>query len=332
MQAQQHKGPARDFEISEEDLTPEELRAFQRAAAAGMLSHLLPPWVPWWEGPEAQGLTLSATGQRAVQEVGGPGGAGAAERPAGSGSGAGQKGASGGSRAGAREAGEDSGGASEDEEEEEDNEEDEEEDEEEGLEGPAPLPPGPSQPLQPLSALTKAQPSPLLRWQLLELLYAYCFVLRQYNGDAGEEDVVLDAVDSVLALCPALGALPPKRPASSAPGGSSRASAASSQASNGSIGAPPQQGQGAASAAPGAGSQAGPQGPGVQVQVPQSAAQALLDCLTRACMPPVGEASARWVLREGSALLALSSMRMAGACCMRSVIQNCTMLTKYKSG
>jgi len=34
-----------------------------------------------------------------------------------------------------------------------------------------------------LSALTPRAPSPLLRWQLPQLLYAYCAMLRLYNGD-----------------------------------------------------------------------------------------------------------------------------------------------------
>lgn len=34
-----------------------------------------------------------------------------------------------------------------------------------------------------LASLTKAAPSPLLRWQLLDVLYAYCLIMRLYNGD-----------------------------------------------------------------------------------------------------------------------------------------------------
>lgn len=34
-----------------------------------------------------------------------------------------------------------------------------------------------------LASLTKAAPSPLLRWQLLDVLYAYCLIMRLYNGE-----------------------------------------------------------------------------------------------------------------------------------------------------
>ena len=38
-------------------------------------------------------------------------------------------------------------------------------------------------PLPPLSSLTSAPPSPLLHFQLLQLVYAYCLCMRLYNGD-----------------------------------------------------------------------------------------------------------------------------------------------------
>ena len=44
---------------------------------------------------------------------------------------------------------------------------------------PAPL----AQPLPQLSALVRGTPSPLLRWQVLDLLYSYCLAMRLYNGD-----------------------------------------------------------------------------------------------------------------------------------------------------
>lgn len=48
----------------------------------------------------------------------------------------------------------------------------------------APAPPPPLDAALPrLSALTPRAPSPLLRWQLPQLLYAYCAMLRLYNGD-----------------------------------------------------------------------------------------------------------------------------------------------------
>ena len=52
----------------------------------------------------------------------------------------------------------------------------------EGVSTP-PIPPLSQAPLPPLSTLTAAQPSPLLPWQLLDLLYCYALAARLYNGD-----------------------------------------------------------------------------------------------------------------------------------------------------
>lgn len=64
------------------------------------------------------------------------------------------------------------------------------------------LPPPPRRALPPLAALTRAQPSPLLQYHLLDLLYGYCFVLRLYNGDCstdpGEAADVLFSLSAVL--------------------------------------------------------------------------------------------------------------------------------------
>ncbi|BDA48131.1 probable zinc finger HIT domain-containing protein 2 at N-terminal half [Coccomyxa sp. Obi] len=45
------------------------------------------------------------------------------------------------------------------------------------------IPPPPSTPLPLVATLSKAQPSPLLRWQLVEILYSYCLTMHMYNGD-----------------------------------------------------------------------------------------------------------------------------------------------------
>ena len=45
------------------------------------------------------------------------------------------------------------------------------------------LPCAPEGGLPTLSSLTKATPSPLLQWQLLDILYSYVFVMRLYNGE-----------------------------------------------------------------------------------------------------------------------------------------------------
>lgn len=62
------------------------------------------------------------------------------------------------------------------------------------------LPAPPAEPLTALSELISSAPSPLLRWQLFELLYAYSLVMRLYNGDP--------AVDSEDAACTFLEAAP----------------------------------------------------------------------------------------------------------------------------
>lgn len=59
----------------------------------------------------------------------------------------------------------------------------------EGDSGAIPAPP--SAPLPPLAALSKAQPSPLLRWQLVDILFSYCLTLRLYNGEWASDPQVL---------------------------------------------------------------------------------------------------------------------------------------------
>lgn len=53
------------------------------------------------------------------------------------------------------------------------------------------LPAAPQTPLPLLTSLTKAIPSPLLQWQLLDVLYAYCFLMRLYNGDPESDPQVV---------------------------------------------------------------------------------------------------------------------------------------------
>ncbi|KAL2903088.1 Zinc finger HIT domain-containing protein 2 [Bienertia sinuspersici] len=64
------------------------------------------------------------------------------------------------------------------------------------------IPPIPESPIPPLKNLTCAEPSPLLAFHLVDILYSYCFTLRLYNGDwqsdaIGVSTVVL-TVSSVL--------------------------------------------------------------------------------------------------------------------------------------
>jgi len=64
------------------------------------------------------------------------------------------------------------------------------------------LPAPPEAPLPALSSLTRAEPSPLLRWQLLQALYSYCLTERLLGGDWGASPP--DAAEHVLLLAPAL--------------------------------------------------------------------------------------------------------------------------------
>lgn len=160
------------LDIGAEDLSPAELAAFHRALAAGDLSSAVQPWEPWWLLEEAARLELSAAGTALVAAVGD---AASDQQQQQGGGGSSATASSGGQQAAATQGGG--------------------------------LPPPPSRPLPPLAALTKAAPSPLLRWQLLDLLYAYCFTLRLYNGDyqweAADAADVLFALSAVLAATPA---------------------------------------------------------------------------------------------------------------------------------
>ncbi len=190
------------LDIGAEDLSPAELAAFHRALAAGELSSAVQPWQPWWLSEEAASLELSAAGTPLVAAVGD-----AAEQQSD------QQGASSGSTAAASSSEQPpAGGAAA-----------------AAVQGSG-LPPPPSRPLPPLAVLTKAAPSPLLRWQLLDLLYAYCFTLRLYNGDyaweAADAADVLFALSAVLAATPAAAAGGAGQQSSSSGGGEDAAAGA----------------------------------------------------------------------------------------------------------
>ncbi len=55
---------------------------------------------------------------------------------------------------------------------------------------PSVIPDPPESALPRLGALSKAAPSPLLQWQLLEILYAYCTAMHLYQGDWASDAVV----------------------------------------------------------------------------------------------------------------------------------------------
>lgn len=71
-------------------------------------------------------------------------------------------------------------------------------------EGPlSEIPPGPETPLTPISKLIHSEPSPLLTFHLIDILYAYCFTLRLYNGDW--QSNALDTAALVLGFSSVLG-------------------------------------------------------------------------------------------------------------------------------
>ncbi|KAA6430017.1 MAG: hypothetical protein FRX49_00448 [Trebouxia sp. A1-2] len=119
------------------------------------------------------------------------------------------------------------------------------------------LPAAPSQPLPLLASLTNVLPSPLLQWQLLDILYTYCFVMRLYNGDYSSDPQ--EAAMTALQVSSTLEA------------------ACSSSASQ------LKQQQGSL-----AGAQAAPRAP------PVSASEALLQCAERVCSPAVAGSVGRY--------------------------------------
>ena len=68
----QHGGLVQGMQISDQDLSPEELRSFQQGLASGQLGRLLQPWQPWWLSGAAARLRLTPGGTRAVQPIGKP--------------------------------------------------------------------------------------------------------------------------------------------------------------------------------------------------------------------------------------------------------------------
>ncbi|KAL0030868.1 hypothetical protein WJX77_010687 [Trebouxia sp. C0004] len=203
-----------DLDISEEDLTADELRAFKRAVVSGKLNNMVQIWTPWWNLPEAATVQLSASGIHRVsvqyQENGGAGTA---------------------------------------------------------VSG---LPAAPNQPLPLLASLTKVPPSPLLQWQLLDIIYTYCFVMRLYNGDYSSDPQ--EAAMTALQVSSTLEA-------------ASSSSLAKLKQQQGSL----------------AGAQTAPQAP------PVSASEALLQCAERVCSPAVagfiGHSTAIGLLQDVASLV-----------------------------
>ncbi|KAK1286296.1 hypothetical protein QJS10_CPB20g01674 [Acorus calamus] len=56
-------------EVHLEDLSPDEIKLFQRAVASGELSKLIEPWEPWWLNPSAKTLSLSQNGASLIRPI-----------------------------------------------------------------------------------------------------------------------------------------------------------------------------------------------------------------------------------------------------------------------
>ncbi|KAJ9506666.1 hypothetical protein QJQ45_018372, partial [Haematococcus lacustris] len=259
-QAQAHQGGG-GLSLSPVDLSPADLRRFHRALAAGQLSHLLPPWQPWWTGPEAHACRLTRSGQAVLQPLQPP------QPPQPPGQLAAQPATEASDQtcqAGVEAEGE--------------GEEGQGEGKGEGEEGRGPvcrLPAPPDTPLPSLASLTHSPPSPLLRWQLLQLLFSYCWVQRTYNGEPSGPDTAEEAGQAVLALCPGLVA------AGGAQGGALHGpgQAGVKGGGEGGVQGGAGGGVGGEAAVAGGGAPPGVGAAGGAAGLPASASAALLDCL-----------------------------------------------------
>uniref|UniRef100_A0A6J0SH28 Zinc finger HIT domain-containing protein 2 n=1 Tax=Pogona vitticeps TaxID=103695 RepID=A0A6J0SH28_9SAUR len=163
-----------DAELEErlwERLSPEERKAFQRLLDSGEIAALLPPWEPWWEVgcPSPHGAAL-------IQELDLPC---AEERPL--------------NQPGDPQSEQDVPQPST------------------HLETRKPLPAQVSNSvpavIPPLASLTTAPVSPLVRFQLPNVLYGYAYALSLYNGDVEDEAGLLpEFCETVLDVSGALGA------------------------------------------------------------------------------------------------------------------------------
>ncbi|XP_070622753.1 zinc finger HIT domain-containing protein 2 [Erythrolamprus reginae] len=153
-----------------EQLTPQQRQRFQELLSSGKISGLLPPWKPWW-AVEIQGPPLvQVLGAKDAQEDSQPQQQGleASSRPS----------------------------------------------NEETASGDSNLPPGqdsnslPAIPdvIHPLSDLTGVPVSPLVRFQLPNVLYAYAYALSLYNGEADDAQILPEVCETLLDLSAALGA------------------------------------------------------------------------------------------------------------------------------
>lgn len=290
--------------INETDLTPKEWEAFQRAVAAGRLAHLVPAWQPWWLSAEARTLQLSGTGQSLVQVTTQPptpttttvrqqsaaqhsNGNSPQQQPSTStGSGDDAAGYSAQSSGGARRAESQAtnGGVS--------GAQQGHTRRQRGQGDAVPqssLPPPSDKPLVTISQLTRVKPSPHLQWQVMELLYAYCFVQRRYNGDAADPANLPDAASLVLNLSPVLAThIPAPAPKVAGNSGSQGSTSA------GGVGTVVASAGGGADSGSSARPAAAPAAAALPANAPcVSVRDVVARCLGVACAPPVGDMTNR---------------------------------------
>jgi hypothetical protein len=148
------------FEVLPSDLSAELADRLGALALSGRLSHLLAPWKPWWANPAAADISLNASGQRVVAELHTDSSSAVATTAA-------QASTNGSSKNAQQSAASTSNALRLD------------------SEGFASLPDPPEQPLQSLVQLAgpRFRPSPLLPYELLQLLVAYCAVMHYWNGE-----------------------------------------------------------------------------------------------------------------------------------------------------
>lgn len=170
-----------EFEALWEQLSPDQRKRFQRLLNSGEISALLPPWKPWWTG-RGRGAALV---QELGEAVAGPETlrtplqqssrcAEASQQPP---TPAPLQEISASTQSPAQPADDAS----------------------------ASVPPVPAL-IPPLSSLTRSPVSPLVRFQLPNVLYAYAYSLALYNGEVEEAQLLPEFCETVLDLSGALGA------------------------------------------------------------------------------------------------------------------------------
>nr|XP_006136638.1 zinc finger HIT domain-containing protein 2 [Pelodiscus sinensis] len=169
-----------------ERLSPAQKAAFQRLLSSGEIGAFLPPWRPWWRGG----------GRGLVQELGAaedtqpPAGSQQPEEQTQGSAPMHQPRVPGGTcpPTGTQQPEESPGKAIT-----------------QQPEVPSPVPAVPAS-IPPLSSLTRSPASPLVCFQLPNVLYAYVFALTLYNGDLSEAELLPEFSDTVLDVSRALGA------------------------------------------------------------------------------------------------------------------------------